>query len=41
MHIVTESELDRWARLKEVRNTGGVRDVQNTAKQGQEAGQEG
>lgn len=41
MHIVTERELDRWERLKKVCNTGGVRDVQNTAKQGRETGQEG
>lgn len=28
-----EGVLDRWGRLKELRNTGGVTDVQNTAKQ--------
>lgn len=40
-HIATEGELDRWERLKELRNTRGVTDVQDAAKQGWETGQEG
>lgn len=38
-HIATEGELDRWRRLKELRNTRGVTDVQDAAKQGKKAGQ--